>query len=84
MKTITLGKTGIEVRELGLGAMYLPRVSPQESDRIIAKALELGINFLDTADVYGWTEEHGFTEEIIGRWLAQGSGRRDASWRRAG
>ncbi|MEM8535282.1 MAG: aldo/keto reductase, partial [Chloroflexota bacterium] len=40
--------------------------------------LELGINFFDTADVYGWEVEHGHTEEIIGRWLAQGGGRRDA------
>jgi len=32
----------------------------------------------DTADVYGWTVEHGTTEEIIGRWFAQGGGRRDA------
>ena len=42
------------------------------------RALELGINFFDTADVYGWSVEHGSTEEIIGRWLAQGGGRRDA------
>ena len=43
------------------------------------RALELGINFFDTADVYGWAVEHGLTEEIIGRWFAQGGGgRRDA------
>jgi aryl-alcohol dehydrogenase-like predicted oxidoreductase len=42
------------------------------------RALELGINFFDTADVYGWSVEHGLTEEIIGRWFAQGGGRRDA------
>jgi aryl-alcohol dehydrogenase-like predicted oxidoreductase len=42
------------------------------------RALELGINFFDTADVYGWTVENGFTEEIIGKWFAQGGGRRDA------
>ena len=44
----------------------------------MARALELGVNFFDTADVYGWSVEHGTTEEIIGRWLAQGGGRRDA------
>jgi aryl-alcohol dehydrogenase-like predicted oxidoreductase len=49
-----------------------------ESFRIMDRALELGINFFDTADVYGWTVQHGTTEEIIGRWLAQGGGRRDA------
>jgi aryl-alcohol dehydrogenase-like predicted oxidoreductase len=42
------------------------------------RALELGINFFDTADVYGWSVEHGYTEEIVGKWLAQGGGRRDA------
>ena len=42
------------------------------------RALELGINFFDTADVYGGAVEHGLTEEIIGRWFAQGGGRRDA------
>ena len=39
------------------------------------RALELGINFFDTADVYGGSIERGLTEEIIGRWLAQGGGR---------
>jgi aryl-alcohol dehydrogenase-like predicted oxidoreductase len=42
------------------------------------RALDLGINFFDTADVYGGVVEHGHTEEIVGRWLAQGDGRRDA------
>jgi len=41
------------------------------------RALELGINFFDTADVYGWKLGEGVTEQIIGRWLAQGGGRRD-------
>jgi aryl-alcohol dehydrogenase-like predicted oxidoreductase len=44
---------------------------------IMDRALELGINFFDTADVYGWTPR-GLTEEIIGRWLSQGGGRREA------
>jgi aryl-alcohol dehydrogenase-like predicted oxidoreductase len=52
--------------------------SEEDSFAIMDRALELGINFFDTADVYGWSEEHGFTEEIIGRWFAQGGGRRDA------
>jgi aryl-alcohol dehydrogenase-like predicted oxidoreductase len=42
------------------------------------RALEMGINFFDTADVYGWTVQHGHTEEIVGRWLDQGGGRRHA------
>jgi aryl-alcohol dehydrogenase-like predicted oxidoreductase len=52
--------------------------SEKDSFEIMDRALELGINFFDTADVYGWSVEHGTTEEIIGRWLAQGGGRRDA------
>jgi aryl-alcohol dehydrogenase-like predicted oxidoreductase len=52
--------------------------SEKISFAIMDRALELGINFFDTADVYGWSVEHGFTEEIIGRWFAQGGGRRDA------
>ena len=52
--------------------------SEEDSFQIMDRALELGINFFDTADVYGWTVEHGPTEEIIGRWFAQGGGRRDA------
>ena len=41
------------------------------------RALELGINFFDTADVYGWKKGEGVTEQILGRWLAQGGGRRE-------
>jgi len=50
----------------------------KESFAIMDKALELGVQFFDTADVYGWGTHKGSTEEIIGRWLAQGGGRRDS------
>src|ERR1700681_3287985 len=50
----------------------------EESFKIMDRALELGINFFDTADVYGRGGEQGDTEEILGRWFAQGGGRRDA------
>lgn len=74
-----LGKHGVLVSNLCLGTMNFGWLtSEQESFAIMDRALELGINFFDTADVYGWSEEHGYTEEIIGRWLAQGGGRRDA------
>ena len=43
------------------------------------RALELGINFFDTANVYGWKPAKASTEQIIGRWFAQGGGRRDKS-----
>src|SRR6185436_6459375 len=41
------------------------------------RALDLELNFFDTANVYGWKRGEGWTEQIVGRWLAQGGGRRD-------
>lgn len=74
-----LGKHGVLVSILCLGTMNFGwHTSEEDSYAIMDRALELGINFFDTADVYGWDVEHGFTEEIIGRWFAQGGGRRDA------
>ncbi len=74
-----LGKHGVLVSNLCLGTMNFGwHTSEEDSFAIMDRALELGINFFDTADVYGWAVEHGFTEEIIGRWFAQGGGRRDA------
>lgn len=57
MKTIQLGKTGISVPELGFGAMYLPRISPDDADRVIRTALEQGITYFDTAAAYQDSEE---------------------------
>ncbi len=54
-----------------------PQTSEPDSFAIMDKALDLGINFFDTADVYGWKKGEGITEQIIGRWFAQGGGRRD-------
>jgi aryl-alcohol dehydrogenase-like predicted oxidoreductase len=74
-----LGKHGVLVSNICLGTMNFGwHTSEEESFNIMDRALELGINFFDTADVYGWSVEHGYTEEIIGRWFAQGGGRRDA------
>ena len=74
-----LGKHGTLVSNLCLGTMNFGWVTPEkESFAIMDRALELGINFFDTADVYGWSVEHGLTEEIIGRWFALGGGRREA------
>jgi len=74
-----LGKHGVRVSNICLGTMNFGwHTSEKDSFRIMDRALELGINFFDTADVYGWSVEQGHTEEIIGRWLAQGGGRRDA------
>jgi aryl-alcohol dehydrogenase-like predicted oxidoreductase len=74
-----LGRHGVLVSNLCLGTMNFGwHTSEEDSFAIMDRALELGINFFDTADVYGWSVEHGLTEEIIGRWFAQGGGRRDA------
>ena len=74
-----LGKHGVLVSNICLGTMNFGwHTSQEESFKIMDRALELGINFFDTADVYGWGGEQGDTEEILGRWFAQGGGRRDA------
>jgi aryl-alcohol dehydrogenase-like predicted oxidoreductase len=54
-----------------------PQTSEPDSFAIMDRALELGINFFDTANVYGWQKGEGVTEKIVGRWLAQGGGRRE-------
>ena len=75
-----LGRHGVMVSNLCLGTMNFGwHTSEEDSYAIMDRALEMGINFFDTADVYGWTEQHGTTEEIIGRWFAQGGGRREAT-----
>jgi aryl-alcohol dehydrogenase-like predicted oxidoreductase len=54
-----------------------PFTSEEDSFAIMDQALALGINFFDTANVYGWKLGEGVTEQIIGRWYAQGGGRRE-------
>ncbi len=78
MQYTQLGRTGLRVSRLCLGTMnFGPHTSEEDSFAIMDKALELGINFFDTANVYGWKVGEGVTEQIIGRWLAQGGGRRE-------
>jgi aryl-alcohol dehydrogenase-like predicted oxidoreductase len=78
MQYVRLGSAGLKVSRLCLGTMnFGPDTSEPDSHAIMDKALELGINFFDTADIYGW-DKSGWTEKIIGRWLAQGGGRRDS------
>jgi len=78
MNYVKLGRTGLKVSRLCLGTMNFG-VDTSEADAfaIMDRALEVGVNFIDTADVYGWKIGEGITEQIIGRWLAQGGGRRD-------
>src|SRR5689334_21026973 len=77
MQYTHLGRTGLQVSRLCLGTMnFGPQASEADSFAIMDKALELGINFFDTANRYGGSLGVGATEQIIGRWLAQG-GRRE-------
>ncbi len=78
MEYTNLGRTGLQVSRLCLGTMnFGPLTTEEDSYAIMDRALELGINFFDTANVYGWKLGEGVTEQIIGRWLAQGGGRRE-------
>jgi aryl-alcohol dehydrogenase-like predicted oxidoreductase len=78
MQYTQLGRTGLQVSRLCLGTMnFGPLTTETDSFAIMDKALELGINFFDTANVYGWKKGEGVTESIVGKWFAQGGGRRD-------
>ena len=78
MDYVHLGRSGLRVSRLCLGAMnFGPYTSEPESFRIMDRALELGITFFDTANVYGGEKGEGITEQIIGHWFAQGGDRRD-------
>ncbi len=77
MQYTHLGRTGLTVSRLCLGTMnFGVDTSEADSFAVMDCALELGLNFFDTANVYGWRIGQGLTEQIIGRWLAQGNGRR--------
>ena len=78
MDYVQLGRTGLKVSRLVLGTMnFGPETNEADSHKIMDAALDAGVNFFDTANVYGWGENKGRTEEIIGTWFAQGGGRRD-------
>lgn len=78
MEYTYLGRTGLKVSRLCLGTMnFGPETDEQESFKIMDAALDAGVNFFDTANVYGGKGHRGRTEEIVGRWFAQGGGRRE-------
>jgi aryl-alcohol dehydrogenase-like predicted oxidoreductase len=78
MQYVRLGRSGLKVSRLCLGTMnFGPQTSEADSFAIMDRALDLGINFFDTANVYGWRKGEGVTEQIIGRWFAQGGARRE-------
>jgi len=78
MEYTHVGRLGLVVSRLCLGTMnFGPHTSEADSHTIMDAAIANGINFFDTANVYGRHLGVGATEEIIGRWSAKGSGRRD-------
>ncbi len=78
MEYTHLGRTGLKVSRLCLGTMnFGPFADEPSSFAMMDRALELGINFFDTANVYGRKKGEGVTEQIVGRWFAQGGQRRE-------
>src|SRR5258708_3701032 len=78
MQYANLGRTGLKVSRLCLGTMnFGPFTSEPDARAMMDRALEHGINFFDTANVYGRKRGEGVTEQIVGGWFAQGGGRRD-------
>lgn len=78
MEYTHLGRTGLQVSRFCLGTMnFGPKTTEKDSFAIMDAALDAGINFFDTANVYGWKVGEGVTEQIVGNWFVQGGGRRE-------
>ena len=78
MNYANVGRSGLKVSRLCLGTWnFGTRTDEQEAFRIMDAALEAGINFFDTANHYPNFVNCGRSEEFIGRWFAQGNGRRE-------
>lgn len=78
MEYTHLGRSGLKVSRLCLGTMnFGPQTDEPDAHAILESAVDAGLNFLDTANVYGGSGRHGWTEEILGRWIAKGGERRE-------
>ncbi|MDQ0823081.1 aryl-alcohol dehydrogenase-like predicted oxidoreductase [Arthrobacter sp. V4I6] len=78
MEYTQLGRSGLKVSRLCLGTMnFGPQTDEPAAHSIMDAALDSGINFFDTANVYGGSGRRGWTEEILGRWFATGGERRE-------
>jgi aryl-alcohol dehydrogenase-like predicted oxidoreductase len=81
MKYKKLGNTGIKISEVVLGTMQFGwRIDEKESFKVMDKAIDLGINILDTANIYSkWGENSyaGKSEEIIGKWMTDRENRNE-------
>ncbi|MFW6368600.1 MAG: aldo/keto reductase, partial [Spirochaetota bacterium] len=77
MQYAKMGRANIDVSRICLGTMHFgPKTDKKESFRIMDKALEMGITYFDTANIYGRDKGPGATEEIVGEWFKT-SGKRD-------
>jgi aryl-alcohol dehydrogenase-like predicted oxidoreductase len=78
MEYTKLGRSNMTVSKICLGTMHFgSRASEEESHLVLDEAVRMGINFIDTANVYGAEGGRGRSEEIIGNWLAARPGIRD-------
>jgi aryl-alcohol dehydrogenase-like predicted oxidoreductase len=78
MEYTHLGRSGLKVSRLVLGTMnFGPQTTEEDSHTIMDAAHDAGINYFDTANVYGQHKGRGATETIVGNWFAQGDGRRE-------
>jgi aryl-alcohol dehydrogenase-like predicted oxidoreductase len=82
METVELGGTGVRVSRMALGCMIMGTRTPEdEAFRILDRYVELGGDFLDTANCYAWWlregSQGGESEELLGRWLGRSRGVRD-------
>ncbi len=78
MRYTRLGRSNVNVSRICLGTMHFgPKADEATSHAILDRALEMGITFIDTADVYGGPGDRGRSEQIIGSWLQSRPGVRD-------
>jgi len=76
---VRLGRTGLRVSRVAIGTVnFGGRVDEADAHRLLDHAWNRGVNLVDTADIYGWRVHRGWTEEMIGRWLAEDPSRRDS------
>ena len=81
MDSVSLGGSDLEVTRIGLGTMtFGEQVDERTAQSILDRAVERGVNFIDTAEMYSVParrETFGATERIVGSWWAQRPGLRD-------
>ena len=78
MHYTSLGKSNLQVSNICLGTMHFGnRTSEEDAFKIMDRALEMGINFWDTANVYSGSGRRGTSEAIIGRYFQSNPGSRD-------